>query len=233
MADQPGPSLTLDQIEATVRKVLGRAPRPEPDGEDEAPRGGSAEAKIARLVAENKQLKAHVAEVGTAFEDYKKGAQAEIGRTKESAAGEVAGLAQRHADDLTLAGHGITDPLGRDAVRRAFDMTPKEGRPKTVGDWWGSQVAAHKAAGADPKLTPPEVPVTLRGYLPPIEAPKPAAGKPGAANGQQQRSQWGGRGVDAGTGPAAGPKGLKEALDSATDLDSMFKNLGALPPGTA
>ncbi len=180
------------------------------------------------MVAEKKALQAANAEMATAFEDYKKGAQAEIAKVRETAAGEVAGLATRHAEDMALTSQGVTDALGRDTVRRAWDAAPKDSRGKSPAEWWQKQVEAHKAHAAspdDPKIQAPEVPIALKGYLPTVEAPTKAQ--------QGRGTQGAGRSVDAGTARASVQPTLDKVLNEATDLESLFKGLGAASRGAA
>lgn len=216
--------IDLDALAKRITATLRGAPRPAVDDEEEpAGRGGrSSEGVIATMKAELKALRAREAALAQDFADYQTAAKADTVKLREDAAGQVAALAQRHAEDLTLTQHGVADPLGRETVRRAWDAQPKDGRGKSPADWWGQQVAATKAAAADPKLQAPEVPTPLRGYLPPVEAPKPAPQR-GAGPGQPQ-SPWGGSTVDRGTAPASKATGM-EAFHAATDFDSAIAAL--------
>lgn len=214
-------------LEALAKKItasLRGAPRPAMDDEEEpASRGGrSSEGVIATMKAELKALRAREAALAQDFADYQAAAKADAAKIREDAAGQVAGLAQRHAEDLTLTQHGVTDPLGRETVRRAWDAQPKDSRGKSPADWWGQQVAATKASAADPKLQAPEVPTPLRGYLPAVEAPKVQPQR-GAGPGQPQ-SPWGGAGVDRGTAPASKATGMEGFL-AAPDYESAMAAL--------
>jgi len=213
--------------EVLAKKItasLRGAPRPSIDDEEEpTSRGGrSSESVIAMMKAELKALRAREAALAQDFADYQSAAKADTVKLREEAAVQVAELARRHAEDLTLTEHGVADPLGRETVRRAWDAQPKDGRGKSPADWWGQQVAATKAAAADPKLQAPEVPTPLRGYLPLVEAPKPAPQR-GAGPGQPQ-SPWGGSTVDRGTAPASKATGM-EAFHAATDFDAAIAAL--------
>jgi len=216
--------LDFDALAKKITASLRGAPRPAIDDEEEpTSRGGrSAEGTIATMRAEIKALRAREAALAQDFADFQAAAKANDAKIREDAAGQVAGLAQRHAEDLTLTQHGVTDPLGRETVRRAWDAQPKDSRGKSPSDWWGQQVAATKAAAADPKLQAPEVPTPLRGYLPAVEAPK-AQPQRGAAPGQPQ-APWGGAGVDRGTALASKATGM-EAFHAATDFDAAIAAL--------
>ena len=217
--------IDLDALTQRITKALRGAPRPAIDDDEEpVTRGGgrSSETLIATMKAEIKALRAREVELAQNFADYQAGAKADAAKIREDAAGQVAGLAQRNAEDLTLVQHGVADPLGRDTVRRAWESQPKDARGKSAADWWAQQVAATKAAAADPKLQAPEVPAPLRGYLPAVEAPK-AAGTRSDATGQP-RSPWGGSTVDRGTAPATAKTGL-EAFHAATDFDAAIAAL--------
>ena len=217
--------IDLDALTQRITKALRGAPRPAIDDDEEpVTRGGgrSSETLIATMKAEIKALRAREAELARDFADFQTAAKANADKLREDAAGQVAGLAQRNAEDLTLVQHGVSDPLGRDTVRRAWEAQPKDARGKSAADWWAQQVNAHKAAAADPKLQAPEVPAPLRGYLPTVEAPK-AADQRNDATGQP-RSPWGGSTVDRGTAPATKATGL-EAFRGAPDYESALAAL--------
>jgi len=214
-------------LEALAKKItasLRGAPRPAIDDEEEpTSRGGrSAEGTIATMRAEIKALRAREAALAQDFADFQAAAKANDAKIREDAAGQVAGLAQRHAEDLTLAQHGFTDPLGRDTARRAWEAQPKDSRGKSPAEWWEKIVTGTKAAAADPKLQAPDVPTPLRNYLPAVEAPK-AQPQRGAAAGQPQ-SPWGGAGVDRGTAPASKATGMEGFL-AAPDYESAMAAL--------
>ncbi len=106
--------------------------------------------------------------------------KAEIKRLREDASGQVARLATQHQEDLALVDRGISDPLGRSAVRMAWDQQPAEARGKSPIEWWDQQIGAHKAHLADPeKAAAPAVPRALAPYLPtPAAEPAPAQATP-------------------------------------------------------
>jgi hypothetical protein len=114
--------------------------------------------------------------------------------TLAKALGEVQAT---HARDLALSDAGVRDPLGRAAVLAAFDATPKAERGEGgVADWWGRQVAAHKAHAADPEKAPkPSIHPTVQAYLPAVAPTTPAA-PPSPFGGQRGPAS-----VDRGTSP--------------------------------
>ncbi len=94
--------------------------------------------------------------------------------TLAKALGEVQAT---HARDLALSDAGVRDPLGRAAVLAAFDATPKADRGEGgVADWWGRQIAAHKAHAEAPDKAPkPNIHPTVQAYLPAVTPATPAA----------------------------------------------------------
>ena len=217
--------IDIEALTQRITKALRGAPRPAIDDDEEpVTRGGgrSSETLIATMKAEIKALRAREVDLAQNFADYQAAAKADAAKIREDAAGQVAGLAQRNAEDLALAGLNVKDPLGRDTMRRAWESQPKESRGKSVADWWGKVSEAHKATSADPKAQAPEVPEPLRCYLPTVEAPKAAAPRGDAAG--QPRSPWGGSTVDRGTAPATAKTGL-EAFHAATDFDAAIAAL--------
>lgn len=96
---------------------------------------------------------------------------------KTALAKTVGELQATHARDLALSDAGVRDPLGRAAVLAAFDATPKADRGEGgAAEWWGRQVAAHKAHAEAPDKAPkPNIHPTVQAYLPAVTPATPAA----------------------------------------------------------
>ena len=121
---------------------------------------------------------------------------------KASLAKTVGELQATHARDLALSDAGVRDPLGRAAVLAAYDATPKAERGEGgAAEWWGRQVAAHKAHVEAPDKAPkPNIHPTVQAYLPAVTPATPAA--PPSPFGAQR----GPAAVDRGASPrGAGP----------------------------
>ena len=171
----------VDSLVSKIMSGLKRRRVPDDDGDgfdDDGARGAGhgANARIRQLVREKKAL---VEEI-TAFEgQISELAAAYAGNLddfRSQTAEQIKSIGLGHAEDLALVDHGITDQLGRQTVRAAWDRAPKDSRGKSPTAWWDSQVAAHKAHVADPDtVEAPTIARALTPYLPTVEPPKPPA----------------------------------------------------------
>ena len=188
MADDPTGILTQ------IRDLLaGQKSSATDDDFDDGGGGRVPVARLRRVIDERNALRQQLAEMGSRVEELQKGYAAQLEDIKAQTAEQVKGLSSRHAEDLQLVDLGLRDPLGRQALRAAWEHQPKDGRGKSPADWWQQQVEAQKAHAADPEAaTAPSVPATLTGYLPTVEAPAPAPapqssrGAPPTAGGKRE-----------------------------------------------
>lgn len=138
--------------------------------------------RLQREIDLRKRAEAALAELQPQVEALAQAHEGALGKVREDTAAELKRIQGIHREDLLLVDAGVTDPLGRQAVRTAWANMDKEGRGKSAAEWFGGLVEAHKAHTADPdKVEAPQIPRTLQAYLPTGEA----FGQ--ALSGQQQR----------------------------------------------
>jgi len=215
----PDPQPDADGLLARLSKMMERAPSGDDDDEEEG--GGRVPRhRLREVIAQRNGLRKEIEELRAQVESLKTGYEA----AKVAMAGEVAAAAKAqasaHAEDLALVEAGLADPLGRAALRAAWEAQPADARGKRPSEWWSQQVAAHREHAEDAAKPAPSVPRTLAAYLPAIEAAKEAAPAKGAIPARR-----GPPAVDAGAGPA--PKGI-DALKPAGEYTSMDDFFGAL-----
>ena len=176
-------------LDALATKMMARFKRP-PADDDDGDEGSSGKVPVERLrreIARRKELEAKIGEVEAEVSAFRAAHDKALAAIKAQTADELKGIAGRHAEDLGLVEAGIRDPMGRRAVRDAWEAAPKEARGESASKWWTSTLAARDAHLADPeKVAAPEIPRVLVGYLPePVQAqtqtkqakPPPTAGK--------------------------------------------------------
>jgi len=206
-------------ILAEIRNALSKlTTQGQDDGDDYAGEGRVPHARLRRVLDERNALRQQLADMAGKVEQLEKGYQSQVEALKTETAEQVKSMGLRHQEDLALVEMGLKDPLGRAALRQAWEHQPKDSRGKSVKDWWQSTLEARAAHHADPeKGEAPSIPGTLTGYLPKLEDPAPAAG-----DGRQQQR----------TPPPSGPgKRVVKGLDSVpTDqgMDAFFQGLGGL-----
>jgi hypothetical protein len=181
----------IDRFTRALASATSRRPAAD-DDDDMDPRSGRV--PYDRFASKSRDLKAareELAELGRQFEAARAAMAQQTEALKAQAAEQVQQIARQHQEDLALVEHGIKDPLGRTAVRQAWESRPATERGKSAADWWASTLAARAAHEADPTTAAPEIPRVLQGYLP-AAAPAPAP----KANGQSAPPR-----VDAGARP--------------------------------
>lgn len=172
---------------------------------------------IARLKAERKTLQAALAGVETDFADLRKAAAADAARLREEFASQLGVREARYAETRALDRLGVTDDIGQDAIRRAWESQPKATRSENPAKWWASTVEAHKAAASKGEAGP-ELPPALAAYLPKVEPEKQVAK---AGSSAQPRPAWGGAVVDQGVASRQAP---------AVGLDAILADRGITDP---
>lgn len=178
-----------DGILARLKKSLGRGGA-DPGGELDDEFGGASKVPMHRfrqVIAERNQARQDLEEISGQLTQLQQGYQQQVDALKAEAADQVKGIGQRHAEDLELVDLGLRDPLGRKALRDAWEAQPKDARGKSAVDWWKSTLEARQAHAADPeKAAAPDIPRVLSGYVPALEdgkaggagARSPNTGKP-------------------------------------------------------
>jgi hypothetical protein len=147
----------------------------------------------------------------------------EVDNTHKATLAKALGEVQAtHARDLALSDAGVRDPLGRAAVLAAFDATPKADRGEGgAAEWWGRQVAAHKAHAEAPDKAPkPSIHPTVQAYLPAVTPATPAA----------PASPFGGQRGPASVDRGAAPRGAASALPTPKPGTTINDFLASLAP---
>ena len=183
MSDTPNPDSLAESIAARLQRTLGRTSGADMDGDDydEPRRGRVPYDRFAAKSREVRDLRAELEAMQGKMTELQQGYQASLDALKAEAAEQVKEIGQRHGQDLELVDLGLRDPLGRKALRDAWEAQPKDARGKSPVEWWRSSLDAHKAHHADPEqATAPEIPRVLSGYLPALEA---ASDKPAGRSG--------------------------------------------------
>jgi len=179
--------------------------------------------RLRREIDARKALETSLAEMRSQVEQLQQGYTQAAGVLREQAAGQVKELGLRHQEDLAMVDLGLTDGLGRQTLRAAWDGAPKDVRGKSPAEWWQGQVAAHRAHQADPeKAAAPVVPKPLQPYLPAPEQ-QPA----------QQRAVWQQPAVQQRAAPpgAPGPAKVGGGLDTVPidqGMESFFQGLRSI-----
>lgn len=178
----------MEQLGASLAdrlaQALGRNSAPADDDADDygrRPRSVPYD-RLQREIDKRRQLEADLADLGARFEQLQTGYQGRIGELQASTAEQLKAIGTRHAEDIALIDAGLTDAMGRQVVRQAWESMPKEGRSKSPAAWWQSTLEAHAAHLADPEqAAAPNVPRPLTPYLPaPEPAPEPQANRRGS-----------------------------------------------------
>lgn len=176
--------------ETILRKLRARKPADEDDEDiDTGSRGrGNAESRIRRLVEERNAARKELQEMGAEVEalraagkqaalDLKAAHDKALADLREQASKEVQSLAARSQEDLAMVDAGLRDPVGREALRLAWNAAPKAERGDSPMQWWQTVVAQRDAHLADTTKPAPALPKALQGYLPDppkVDPPKPA-----------------------------------------------------------
>lgn len=166
--------IDTDSLASKIAAALGRAPKPQPDEDVGDLRGeGRASARIRDLIRERDEARAQTQALLPQIDELRGGFAAKLKEAQENAAKEVAAISSRHTEDLGLVEAGVRDPLGRQALRQAWEVQPKATRPESPAAWWAGIVAARDAHLAAPETAAmPVIPRTLLSYLP--DPPKAA-----------------------------------------------------------
>ena len=202
-----------DDLDGFAAKLLAAVSRARPAGGDDDDNTSGGKVPVERLrreIDKRKAMEAQLADIGEQVKGLQTNYAAEMERFKTGTADEVKRISMLHAEDLGLVDQGLTDPLGRQALRMAWEAAPKDARGKSPAEWWQGITAAQAAHMADPKANPaaPAIPRVLSAYL-----PAPAADPPKAAP----------KGTPAGPGkPQA--NGL-DTFDPAAGVDAFFASL--------
>ena len=222
-----GKGIDLDDLVSKLMTKLGRRSdvNDDDDGEDYGRgRGRVPQERLRREIDKRRAAERDLADVRTQVEALQKGYADQLKAFQEAAASEVSQIGKRHVEDLALRDAALTDALGRQALRTAWQAQPKDRRGKSASEWWTSILDGQKLHREDPeKNAAPTIPRTIAAYLPSEETP---ATKP-TGNGAPARSGWG-------SGPPAGPrrpaaKGL-DAVPVDKGMDAFFAGLRGLNP---
>ena len=174
------PDTLAAKIAAGLKSALGRpADDDEDDGVGRVPRN-----RFNDVIRERNELRAKLSEVQEQVTAYQAAAKSQLDGIKAQTAEELKRIAQAHQEDMALSERGIKDPLGRRAIREAWEAEDKEQRGKSPTEWWDRAREAREAHLADPeKAAAPKIPRTLLGYLPdpPAKEEPPAKAPPKGA----------------------------------------------------
>lgn len=173
------PEIDYDEIARRFRSALSS--RSEEDGydydEDEGRgrRGGRIPYdRFAAVRRERDEARQKLEELAGLVESLKNNQEAALSEVREAAARDVQALQARHVEDLALVDQGFSDPLGRAALRQAWEAAPSSTRGKSPAAYWADLMARREAHASGEAEDAPAIPATLRGYLP-AEEPAPAA----------------------------------------------------------
>jgi len=169
------PETLAARVSRAVSSALSRQSDGD-DGDDYTGRGRVPYDRFRQAIDARNQAREELAELSRQVETLQAAYQNKMEALKSETASHVAGIAQRHQEDLQLVTSGIRDDLGRVAVRQAWESQPEDARGESPAAWWTQLVEQHAAHQADPDKAPAvEVPRVLLGYLPdtPIAEPKP------------------------------------------------------------
>lgn len=175
-----GGAADMDTLAGKIAKMLGRNKAPgDDDSLDDYGRRADRVPydRFQAKVNEVKALREQLAEVGAEFSTFKEQSSTWRSEFEAAHANSVTELGTQHQHSLSLVEAGIKDPLGRQAVRAAWDRAPKSTRGANHAEWFEGLVQARSAAHLDESLTAPDIPRTLAGYLPELQAPPPATTK--------------------------------------------------------
>lgn len=171
MADETAESM-MQKLQAMIKGARESDRGDDGDGSG----GGRAEARIRQLAEEKRALLARVGEMEALVGSLKSSFDADLAKVRKNALDETTAIAQRHQEDLGLVEAGVRDPLGRRALRDAWEAQPKATRGDSPAGWWAGLIAARAEHAADAAKAAPSIPPTLVGYLP--ELPPPTKGAP-------------------------------------------------------
>ena len=131
--------------------------------------------RLQREIDKRRAAEAALQELAGKVDQLEQGYRSQVDQMQATTAEQVSTIGKRHAEDLALVDAGITDVLGRSAVRTAWEKLPTAARGKSAADWWRGSVQALEAHRADPESHPaaPEIPRTLAGYVPQVSAAAP------------------------------------------------------------
>lgn len=213
--DQP---IDVDSLATKILQALGRRrPADEDEPDDDYRRGRVPQERLRREIDKRRAAEAALADMQTQVESLQAGYRGQIADIKRATADQVKLIGQRHAEDLSLVDAGLTDALGRQALRAAWDASAPDGRGKSPAAWWTQTLAAHKLHGEDgEKNAAPTVPRTLIPYLPAAEAPPQ----------NQQTNGWGAA-ARARSAPPAGPARSSDRGIAAVPIDQGMEDFFA------
>lgn len=216
MADDTGAKPPdADNLVATLLARLGAAKRDvRDDGDDpDEPSGGKVSVeRLRREIARRRAIEEQVAAIGAEVGGLRKAHTDALAALRAEAATQVQAIGAQHVEDLALVDAGLTDPLGRAALRSAWGALPEAQRGKSAADWWRTSLEARAAHVADETKPAPEIPRTLTAYLP---TPAPAPG-----NGKQTPAAP----TPAAPGKATGQTDIA-AFDATTGMDALLRAL--------
>jgi len=182
---------------------------------DSGKRGYVRVDRLRREIDRRKALEQQLAEVVPQVEGLKGG----LAKLREDTAADLGRVTARHAEDIELIDLGMTDAIGRSALRAAWGGMPKADRGKSASEWWGGQIEATKAHYADPeKAEAPTLPRALQPYLPP-KPEESGGGGQGDGGRRQQGAPPAGPGKPKQDGEGLGmlSPGIRAALGIGTD----------------
>ena len=162
-------------ILAGLTKHLRGSKEDDYDDPDDYGNGKIPRHRLQREIDKRRAAEAALQELAGKVDQLEQGYRSQVEQMQTATADQVSTIGKRHAEDLALVDAGITDVLGRQAVRTAWEKLPKDARGKSAADWWRGSVQALEAHRADPESHPaaPEIPRTLAGYVPQVSEAAP------------------------------------------------------------
>lgn len=191
--------INYDEITKRIKAAMGRG-RDEFDYEDDYDdRGGRGRGgrrvpydRFAAVLRERDEARKQLEDLGGQVDALKTQQETALADLRQEAAKQVKELQLRHVEDLALVDAGFGDPLGRAALRQAWEAQPKADRGESPSAWWSSMMEARAAHAEDDSKPAPSVPATLRGYLPQEEAPPANNQRRGAPPPKAPKARGGG-----------------------------------------
>jgi hypothetical protein len=174
---EENPDTIAERVSRAVSSALSRHSDADDVDDYGSSRGRVPYDRFKSAIDQRNQAREELAELGRQLHTLQTAYKTQLDGLKTHAATEVAALASRHQEDLSLVDAGIRDDLGRVAVRQAWEAQPEDARGKSPAMWWKQTLEAHAAHVANPEEAPKvDIPRILLGYMPdaPAAAPAPA-----------------------------------------------------------
>jgi len=209
--------IDMDALVDRIKAALGAGARRD-DDDGGGGRGRVPYDRFDQVRRERDEARRSLEELGGQVQGLRAQHASALDEVRENAASQFKALQLRHNEDLSLTESGFRDPLGRAALRGAYDALPKGERPSTMSEWWNGLLEARTAHASDGEAhAAPSIPATLQGYLPAAPAPPPEV------NGGSSRSTR-----PPPRGPAASTKSSAVDNIQASTMQEFFAGLRGL-----